>query len=94
MTKAELNEIIKNALTSNTLNSKKFFEVRTSANERCREYISKQPDKDRPGFTDYIDFQMESLYYSAIEEFEQRLHATPNSMEFFSYTHQLLVDFP
>lgn len=68
MTKAELNEIIKNALTSNTLNTKKYFEVRTSANERCREYISKQPDKDRPGFTDYIDFQMESLYYSAIEE--------------------------
>lgn len=68
MTKSELNEAIKKELSSCTFDSKKYFEIRALALERCKDYYSKQSDKSKPGYSDRIDFQLETLYYSAIEE--------------------------
>lgn len=68
MTKNDLHGLIKKEIASQLVENKKFFEVRNSSEERCRKYIKEQTDKETPGFTDLMDFEMEAVFYSAIEE--------------------------
>lgn len=68
MTQNELNELIKKEIASKLVDNKRYFEIRKSADERCKDYISEKTDKDSPGFTDLVDFEMEAVFLSAVEE--------------------------